>query len=191
MATTSNGRRPDFDGDMSGGTWIFGYGSLVWRPDFVFSKSRPAAIDGWARRFWQGSTDHRGVPGAPGRVVTLIEAPGETCRGMAYRIADDDRGHVLAKLDYREKGGYRLADVTLHFAGAAGGEAAGLVYIATPDNPNYLGPAAPADIAAQVRVSTGPSGDNTEYVLRLAAALRELGAEDEHVFGIARLVGEF
>ncbi len=173
---------------MSGGTWIFGYGSLVWRPDFAFAESRAAAIDGWARRFWQGSTDHRGRPGAPGRVVTLIEAPGETCLGMAYRVADDDRGHVLATLDYREKGGYRLADVTLRFAGAAGGEADGLVYIATPDNPNYLGPAEPADIAAQVRAAEGPSGNNTEYVLRLSAALRGLGAEDEHVFALEALL---
>ncbi len=176
---------------MNDSAWIFGYGSLVWRPDFAFAESRPAVIDGWARRFWQGSTDHRGVPGAPGRVVTLVEAPGETCWGMAYRIADDDRDRVLAVLDYREKGGYRLAEVTMRFADPESGAVDGLVYIATPDNPNYLGPAAPADIAAEVRASTGPSGHNTEYVLRLAAALRKLGANDEHVFGIARLVGEF
>ena len=174
---------------MDDGVWIFGYGSLVWRPDFAYAENRPALIDGWARRFWQGSTDHRGVPGAPGRVVTLVEAPGEACWGMAYRVDGADRDQVLAGLDYREKGGYRLADVSLHFAGPGGGAADGVVYIATSDNPNYLGPAEPADIAAQIRASAGPSGDNVEYVLRLAAALRDLGAEDEHVFGIARLVG--
>lgn len=188
---------------MDDGVWIFGYGSLVWRPDFAYAESRPALIDGWARRFWQGSTDHRGVPGAPGRVVTLIEAPGEACWGMAYRIAGGDRDGVLAKLDYREKGGYRLAEVSIRFAGPDGGRAdgpaprrsdsgrvGGLVYVATEENPNYLGPAELADIAAQVRASRGPSGHNVEYVLRLADALKDLGAEDDHVFGIARLVGD-
>lgn len=181
---------------MDDGVWIFGYGSLVWRPDFAYAESRPALIDGWARRFWQGSTDHRGVPGAPGRVVTLIEAPGEACWGVAYRIAGGDRDSVLAKLDYREKGGYRLAEVSIRFAAAGGGRFAGpdgrvggLVYLATEENPNYLGPAELADIAAQVRASRGPSGHNVEYVLRLAGALKDLGAEDDHVFGVARLVG--
>ncbi len=175
---------------MDDGVWIFGYGSLVWRPDFAYAESRPALIDGWARRFWQGSTDHRGVPGAPGRVVTLIEAPGEACWGMAYRIAGGDRDRVLAKLDYREKGGYRLADVSIRFAGPDGGAADGLVYLATAENPNYLGPAELADIAAQVRASCGPSGDNVEYVLRLAGALRALGAEDDHVFALEALLSD-
>ena len=182
---------------MDDGVWIFGYGSLVWRPDFAYAASRPALIDGWARRFWQGSTDHRGLPGAPGRVVTLIEAPGAVCWGMAYRIAGGDRDSVLATLDYREKGGYRLAEVSIRFAAAADGPAPrhsgsdradGLVYLATAENPNYLGPAELADIAAQVRASRGPSGHNVEYVLRLAGALRALGAEDDHVFALEVLL---
>jgi cation transport regulator ChaC len=172
--------------------WIFGYGSLVWRPDFPFAESRPARLDGWVRRFWQGSTDHRGVPGAPGRVVTLVRDGNGTCRGMAYRINTADVADVLVRLDYREKGGYALERVKLGLArpddSSVDGQVDGLVYIAMPDNPNYLGPAETADIARQVRRATGPSGDNVEYVLRLAAALREIGAHDPHVFELERLV---
>jgi cation transport regulator ChaC len=65
---------------------------------------------------------------------------------------------------------------------------AGLVYLATPENPNYLGPAPLDAIASQVRASTGPSGGNVEYVESLAHALREMGAADEHVFALAALV---
>lgn len=180
---------------MSGDVWIFGYGSLIWRPDFPFADRRPAAIAGWVRRFWQGSTDHRGVPAAPGRVVTLVPRARATCWGMAYRIAAPERDAVLAHLDYREKGGYRVERVELDFGDPADGKnraasaaAEGLVYIATPDNPNYLGPAPPAAIARQVRASTGPSGPNDEYVLRLAEALREIGARDDHVFAVERHV---
>jgi glutathione-specific gamma-glutamylcyclotransferase len=166
--------------------WVFGYGSLVWRPSIPFVERRPAYLDGWSRRFWQGSTDHRGVPGAPGRVVTLIEEPGGRCWGMAYRIALEDRATVLGTLDHREKGGYERRDVTIGLRDAA--PVAGVVYVATDANVNYLGPAPLHVIAAQVRASSGPSGGNLEYVESLAAALREMGAEDEHVFALARLL---
>jgi len=180
-------------------TWVFGYGSLVWRPSIPYVEREPAWIDGYLRRFWQGSTDHRGVPGAPGRVVTLVEQPGAVCWGMAYRVAPADRDAVLATLDHREKGGYDRREVTLHFrqggslasgAGLARGPVTGLVYLATAENPNYLGPASLEEIAAQVRCSTGPSGDNVDYVRSLARALREMGAEDEHVFALADLLGD-
>lgn len=168
--------------------WIFGYGSLVWRPAFPFVEQRPARLAGWARRFWQGSTDHRGVPGAPGRVVTLVRSPLEECWGVAYRVARRDREGVLAQLDHREKGGYMRVEVEL--ANRGDGTFRGLVYLATSDNPNYLGEAPLAEIAEQVRGSRGPSGENLEYVRRLAAALRGLDAADEHVFALDRLLEE-
>jgi cation transport regulator ChaC len=171
---------------MSDGVWVFGYGSLVWRPDFPFAERRRAFIDGWARRFWQGSTDHRGVPGAPGRVVTLVPAPGAACHGMGYHIAAADRTAVLAHLDHREKGGYAVDRIVLRFG--ADETAEGLVYRATADNPNWLGPADAVAIARQVRTARGPSGPNVEYVLRLAETLRVMGADDPHVFEIERLV---
>lgn len=174
--------------------WIFGYGSLVWRPAFRFERQQPGYIVGWARRFWQGSTDHRGVPEAPGRVVTLVAAPGARCWGMAYQVAEEHLEEVLATLDHREQGGYARHEVPLYLAGedhapAHGGrERSALVYVATPENPNYLGPAPLPDIARQVLGARGPSGPNVEYVLRLAEALTALGAEDDHVSDLARLI---
>ena len=175
---------------MSKDIWVFSYGSLVWRPDFDFAEKRPAIINGWVRRFWQGSTDHRGVPGAPGRVVTLEADENGTCWGMAYRIAAQKTAPIMAALDYREKGGYSLESVVLNFNSGDPATADGLVYIGTPDNPNYLGPETAERIAAQVIGSKGPSGPNDEYVLRLADALRTLGADDPHVFEIERFVRE-
>jgi len=162
---------------------VFGYGSLIWRVDFPFDEKRPAYIEGWARRFWQGSTDHRGVPGAPGRVVTLVAAPGERCWGMAYRLHGDTFQDALDHLDYREKGGYeRLALEILFDDGTC---VAGITYHATADNPNYLGEAHEKDIARQIAQSAGPSGHNVEYVLQLERSLKEMNATDKHVFDIA------
>lgn len=169
---------------MSAPCWVFGYGSLIWRPTFPFDERAVGWIQGWARRFWQGSTDHRGVPGAPGRVVTLVREPGARCTGVAYRLPAGEREAILAGLDHREKGGYARHTVDVHVA-ARTEPLHALVYIATEANAEYLGPAAPAAITAQVRGAHGPSGSNVEYVLRLAEALRAIDAEDEHVFALA------
>lgn len=167
--------------------WIFGYGSLVWRPAFPFAERRAGFVEGFARRFWQASTDHRGVPGDPGRVVTLVRSPRARCWGMTYRVQPGAEAEVLAGLDHREQGGYCRVAVDVRLA--EGATVAGAVmYLATEDNPNYLGPAPLPEIVAQVRRCRGPSGPNVEYVLRLAQALRELGAapvDDEHVFELA------
>jgi cation transport regulator ChaC len=167
--------------------WIFGYGSLVWRPDIPHDERRPAWIRGFARRFWQGSTDHRGVPEAPGRVVTLVREEAVRCWGAAYRVAAGERDAVLARLDQREKGGYEQVEVSIHF-GAGAPHADGLVYVATERNRNYLGPAPLDAIAHQVRGARGPSGANLEYVLRLADSLREMDARDPHVFALEALL---
>ena len=189
---------------MANDVWIFGYGSLVWRPAFPHAERRRGALEGWSRRFWQGSTDHRGVPEAPGRVVTLVPDEGAVCWGMVYRVGPPERDAVLATLDHRERGGFDRLEVEVRLAEPGGGELAGpgggvrqsstgdrvraLVYVATPDNPNYLGPAPLAEVARQVRRARGPSGTNAEYVLALAAALRALRADDAHVFALAQLV---
>src|SRR5690606_26592629 len=137
--------------------WIFGYGSLIWRASFPYAERRAGFIQGFARRFWQGSTDHRGLPERPGRVVTLVEEPGARCWGVGYRLDEEHAERVLAELDHRERGGYRRHAVELHFDEQRVPEPA-LVYVATPDNPNYLGPAALEAIAAQVLTAEGPSG---------------------------------
>ena len=166
--------------------WVFGYGSLVWRPAFEHRRREPARIRHWTRRFWQGSTDHRGVPGAPGRVVTLLPEPEAETWGMAYEVAPEARKAVLANLDHREKGGYARHDVPAELRSGETVEA--LVYVATPQNENYLGEAPLAVIARQIAASTGPSGPNVEYVIELDRALRALGVDDPHVRGLAALL---
>lgn len=170
------------------GVWVFGYGSLIWRPGMAFAERRVARVRGWARRFWQGSHDHRGLPHAPGRVVTLVQEPGASCEGVAYRLHVDQAAATFAGLDHREKNGYQRRNVRLEFR--PGGTGAGIVYIAPVGNRAFLGPAPLDEMVAQISRAAGPSGTNVDYVRELETALRRLAIDDPHVFELARRLRE-
>ncbi|XP_048394378.1 glutathione-specific gamma-glutamylcyclotransferase 1 [Stegostoma tigrinum] len=170
--------------------WIFGYGSLIWKPGFQFTRRRVGFIRGYSRRFWQGDSYHRGNQQEPGRVVTLLEDANADTWGVAYQVQKDQLRHSLEYLNLREGvlGGYVRKTVTFYSRGstARGRSTLALVYIATPRNPLYLGPAEAEDIAGQIVRSRGHSGHNLEYLLRLAHFMRSAcpGVEDEHLFSI-------
>lgn len=174
--TRANRTRQNFAGVVS--TWLFGYGSLIYKVDFPFLEKRRAIIHGWTRRFWQGSHDHRGTPEHPGRVLTLVPEAGAICTGVGYRVAPA----TFAQLDVREKNGYLRNVVRLDFGNGEGAE--GLVYIAPEGNAAWLGPAMDDEIAHHIARSAGPSGTNSDYLLKLADALRTLDADDPHVFAV-------
>ena len=173
---------------MAREVWLFGYGSLIWRPGFDYRARRTARVRGWVRRFWQGSHDHRGLPHAPGRVVTLIPDRGGACEGAAYLMEEGALEATFARLDHREKNGYERHDVELELRD--GGVNPGLVYIAPRGNHAYLGPAPFADMVDQIQRSAGPSGSNLDYLHQLAGALRELAIDDPHVFELEAAVAD-
>ena len=160
--------------------FLFGYGSLIWRPDFQYVHREPAVLPGWERRFWQQSTDHRGTPESPGRVVTLIEATAAKCAGVLYTISPEEGDRILTALDHREKGGYKRLLTTVFLRNGTPISNT-LLYHGTTDNPEFIGPEAPEKTAAIIAKSHGPSGANVDYLRKLAAALDELNESDPHV----------
>jgi len=172
------------DLDLKQSIWLFGYGSLIFKADFPYMERKPAGIQGWIRRFWQGSHDHRGTPDSPGRAVTLIESENEVCYGVAYKI----KINTLEKLDYREKNGYLRFFADLRFEDGEYDQ--GLVYIATPQNGAFLGKASEKDIAKLILVASGASGTNLEYFKNLYFALDEMNALDSHMLRINSYIEE-
>jgi cation transport regulator ChaC len=164
--------------------WVFGYGSLIWKPNFRFVEKRAAFITGYIRRFWQGSTDHRGTHERPGRVVTLIPTHENADKvvGVAFKLDPETEEETLRALDVREQGGYdRVMLVAYAYDTGFPLPERCLCFIANEQNQEWLGPAPVMDIAWQICECAGPSGSNLEYFENLAASLRDLGAFDEHI----------
>lgn len=170
-------------------TWVFGYGSIIWRPDFEYAEKRLGWVNEHTRRFWQGSPDHRGQPGALGRVLTLVPEAGSQCWGVCYRLPEDKEDDIMAALDYRERGGYVRIDVPFEFETSPGSNQIvrvnAITYIASPDNQYYLGPAPMDDLVRQIYFARGESGKNIDYVLNLARHLETMGLHDEHIQSLA------
>jgi len=173
--------------------WIFGYGSLIWKPPPHTQEAIPGFIRGYIRRFWQASEDHRGTPEAPGRVVTLIpreewatmkdyhQTPEyDVTWGVVYKIDPRYRGKVQQDLDFREKNGYTIhnVDVYEHENAPKPRVRDAFVYIGTVENPQFVGPAQDAaSLARHIFHSVGPSGPNKDYLYKLAHELQQLSPE--------------
>ena len=165
--------------------WVFGYGSLIWRPGFEFLESQFTTLYGWSRSFSQASPDHRGTPNFPGRVLTLREEPGAQCRGRVYRIADERWSEVFRYLEDRESGGYCACRLDLDVGGRT---TKAWVWIALPDNPHSVSNESVKSTVEVMLRAKGQSGPNIDYVLNLEGALEEAGITDVEVARYATLL---
>ena len=172
--------------ELPSDAWVFGYGSLMWRPDFPFQERHVGYIQGWKRRFHQGSPDHRGTPAAPGRVVTLLEDAQSNTWGVAFRLAPEVATGILETLDHREQAGYARLSLPIWAAEGQCLIPAATTWVATPGNDDHLGDAPMHDMVRQIRDASGPSGSNEEYVLALDQCLAAMDIVDDHVRTLAR-----
>ncbi|XP_066158795.1 glutathione-specific gamma-glutamylcyclotransferase 1 [Euwallacea fornicatus] len=169
------------------GLWVFGYGSLCWKPGFEFHKAVLGSVNGFQRRFWQGNATHRGTTDKPGRVATLVDDSEGKVYGVAFAISEEA---AIPYLNHREceQGGYiqKFTD----FYSLEGGTIKVLVYMAAPSNIHWLGDSSLEEMADQIVTREGPSGHNVEYLMRLAQFMRRHfpGKHDSHLFDIEEKV---
>ncbi|GBF91246.1 hypothetical protein Rsub_03566 [Raphidocelis subcapitata] len=174
------------------GIFIFGYGSLAHTPGFRYAPRVEGYIEGWRRVWWQGSTDHRGTPEAPGRTVTLTPDPAAKTHGVAFEVAGDSAEveRTVAYLEWREKQYDVRTRVDVKGRGGEVLVAGALCYVASdsPANVNWLGPAPVESIAAQIASASGPSGPNAPYLYKLADVMRSMGVDDPELFALEAAV---
>ena len=156
--------------------WVFGYGSLIWRPDFPFLEQRVARLIGAHRALCVYSWVHRGTREKPGLVLGLDR--GGACRGIAFRIAPADWDSVVAALRAREQVTAVYLERTRDVRFADGTSARALTYVVDRASLQYAGKLDEETQFSMVESAAGRSGPNRDYVINTAAHLAELGMAD-------------
>ena len=158
-----------------GDVWIFGYASLIWRPEFEAAEERPAQVHGWHRALAMRSRINRGTPECPGLVFALI--PGGSCQGRAYRIEQSRVEAEMRRLWGREmpSGVYDPKWLQCH---TNQGPVSALAFTLSRHSPNYTGELDDDALVAVLRHARGRFGSTLEYLLKTAVCLRDCGIRD-------------
>jgi len=169
--------------DMSN-FWVFGYGSLMWKPGFQHVNARPALLRGAHRSLCVYSWVHRGTQERPGLVFGLDR--GGACRGMAFEVTADDREETITYLREREQATMVYLEKWRKVRLDTGETVEALTYIVDREHAQYAGALALETQLEIVSGAVGQSGENPEYVQNTAAHLEELGIDDAGVSWLAR-----
>ena len=164
--------------------WVFGYGSLIWRPGFEFEERIPATIHGFHRSLCVLSHVHRGTPERPGLVLGLDR--GGSCQGVAYRVVGEKRAATMDYLREREQvtSVYREIEVAVRLQD--GRVVAAIAYAVDRRHAQYAGVLDPAEVVRLVAQGVGASGPNPEYIINTAEHLESLGIRDRTLIRIVR-----
>jgi glutathione-specific gamma-glutamylcyclotransferase len=169
--------------------WVFGYGSLMWRPGFDYLERAPARLRGLHRALCVYSYVHRGTPERPGLVFGLDR--GGMCRGIAYRVAATKRAETIAYLRGREQvtSVYREAVRRIALEDGSRRQIGALCYLVDRGHVQYAGGLTLAERVHYVRQGHGQSGHNRDYVLDAVRALEALGYRETDLHLLAQRLG--
>jgi len=171
---------------QQGDLWVFGYGSLIWRPDLPFSECRRATIHGWHRALRMWSHVNRGTAQCPGLVFALL--PGGSCRGLAFRVPAARVPDVFPQLWQREMPMPIYTPRWLN-VNTTGGVVRALAFTLSRSHPAFTGALSDSDYQHIFRTARGIYGSTRDYAETALAELHRLGIRDralERIVKIAR-----
>lgn len=168
--------------------WVFGYGSLIWNPDFPVAERVLALLEGYHRSFCMTSIHHRGTEADPGLVLALDAVPGAACEGVAFRVAPGAEEDTLAALRERELISSAYVEREVPLSLTDGRQVSALAYVIERDHEQYCG-GMPLETQARIIArAEGGRGPNTEYLFNTADHLAELGIADAELAWLAERV---
>lgn len=159
--------------------WVFGYASLIWRPEFEFEEHLPARVHGWHRALRMRSRVNRGTPERPGLVFALVGGGG-SCQGVVYRIARERAGDELERLWAREMptGVY---DARWLPCRTPRGTLPALAFTLSRRSPSYVPAISDDEVVQILRGARGRYGSTLQYLLDTERCLRERGVRDREI----------
>ena len=172
-------------GDM-GDFWVFGYGSLIWRPGFAHVETSRARLYGFRRSLCVYSWVHRGTEQRPGLVLGLDH--GGSCVGLAFRVPGELRDEAVAYLRERELVTKVYLERLLPVRLASGQTVEALCYIVDRTHRQYAGSLSVEEAANVVAGSVGQSGRNEEYLAATVEHLKALGIRDHWLESVAERI---
>lgn len=170
-----------------GDFWVFGYGSLMWRPGFAHVETQRARLFGYRRALCVRSHVHRGTPERPGLVLGLDR--GGSCLGLAFRVPGELKGEVVAYLRERELVTHVYLERTLPVRLSGGESVPALTYVVDRAHPQYAGHLDAAEAAAAVSGAVGISGPNEDYVFNTLTHVHALGIRDHWMESVVEKLG--
>ena len=156
--------------------WIFGYGSLIWRPEFDFSERRSAHVHGWHRALKMWSTINRGTPQVPGLVFGMLS--GGSCQGMVFRIPRSAGDEVMRKLWQREMPN-AVYDPRWLACKTPQGTVKALAFTLSRQSPHHTGELAPDEYRRIFSEAQGIYGTTFDYARATFDELQRLGIDDK------------
>jgi cation transport protein ChaC len=173
-----------------GDLWVFGYGSLMWRPGFDYLERVPARLIGEHRALCVYSFVHRGTPERPGLVLGLDR--GGACRGIAFRVAETNRAATVDYLREREQvtSVYREVTRSVWLENDARQRVSALTYVVDRGHVQYAGRLSVAAQLHHVLQGHGQSGNNRDYVLSTVKAIEAEGFRDAPLHQLALMLHE-
>jgi glutathione-specific gamma-glutamylcyclotransferase len=162
--------------------WVFGYASLIWRPEFEFAERLPARVHGWHRALQMWSTINRGTPDCPGLVFALLA--GGSCQGVVFRIPKAQAEKALNDLWFREMPGDVYDPRWLNCATPQGNVSA-LAFTLSKSSPSYCGELQAQQYRKIFSLACGRYGTTLDYAQRTYESLLAEGIDDH---ALARLL---
>ncbi len=170
--------------------WVFGYGSLIWNPEFPVAERPLATLAGFRRAFCMRSIHHRGTETSPGLVLALDGDTLSSCRGVAFRVRSGAEEATLAALRERELISSAYLERFLWLDLDDGRRVHAVAYVVDRDHVQYC---SALDLDEQARIiarSVGGRGPNAEYLYNTAEHLAGLGVADAELEWLAQRVRE-
>lgn len=173
--------------------WVFGFGSLMWRPGFVYTEIHAAVLNGYRRDMCFLSIHYRGTPEIPGLVCGLVQAdePRMVCKGRAFRIHKSDEAEVVAYLDDRELITDIYCPTRVQIRLDDGRDVTARTYLSDINHDQFVGHWSDDHKAAAIAVGVGSEGSSLEYLENIISHLNDLKIADAYMEKLLTRAGEF